>query len=180
MQVVRVAAMLGLFLAVSSAFAHVTLAQPAALSGTTYRAALGVGHGCDGFSTTALKVSMPAGFRDARPMPKPGWTVVVRRSALQEPYDDHGKRVTEGVSEITWTATSRDNWLPDAYFDEFVFRGRVVAKAGPMWFKVIQTCEQGNRQWVDVPLVNESEHGLKAPAALLDVIDGGSGARHHH
>ena len=78
--------------------------------------------------------------------------------------------VTEGVSEVTWVATSKDSVLPDAQFDEFVFRGRVPKEAGPMWFKVFQGCEKGSTDWAEIPTSGTSTKGLKAPAALLEIL----------
>jgi len=179
MRLLRMAAAVGLSLVFSSSFAHVVLAEPAALAGTSYKAALRVGHGCAGSPTTAIKVLIPAGFKGAKPMPKPGWLLAIARAPLARPYDDHGRAVTEDVSEIVWTAASKDNWLPDAYFDEFVFRGGLAATAGPMWFKVVQTCATGSNQWVEIPAAGQSPHSLAAPAALLDVIGSGASAHQH-
>jgi periplasmic copper chaperone A len=179
MRLLRMAAVVGLSLVYSSSFAHVSLGEPAALAGTTYKAALRVGHGCAGSPTTAIKVLIPAGFKGAKPMPKPGWMLTVTKAPLARPYDDHGRTVTEDVAEIVWTAASKDNWLPDAYFDEFVFRGGLPAVAGPMWFKVVQSCETGSNQWVQIPADGQSPHSLASPAALLDVIGSGAGAHAH-
>lgn len=156
------------------AFSHVVLSDQAALAGTSYRATLRVGHGCEGSPTTAIKVIMPTGFRGAKPMPKAGWVLSVTLGKLDKPYDDHGKPVTEGVTAITWTAASKDNWLPDAWYDEFVLRGSLPGEAGPMWFKVLQTCEKGGTNWVEVPTSGTSTQGLKSPAALLEIIESGA------
>jgi uncharacterized protein YcnI len=162
-------------------FSHVVLGEPAALAGTSYRAALRVGHGCGESPTTAIRVWMPAGFRGAKPMPKPGWQLSITKVALDQAqaYGSHGRQVTEDVSEITWTATSQASWLPDAHFDEFVFRGSLAPVAGPMWFKVVQTCAKGSNQWVEVPEKGGNAHDLQWPAALLDVIESGSAAHQH-
>jgi periplasmic copper chaperone A len=87
--------------------AHVTLAEPQVLAGAGYKAVLRVGHGCEGSATHTLKVLLPAGFRGAKPMPKPGWALRIRRDTLAEPYESHGRRVTEDVVEITWQAATR-------------------------------------------------------------------------
>jgi periplasmic copper chaperone A len=100
-------------------------------------------------------------------------------SKLAKPYDDHGKQVTEGVTEITWTASSKDYWLQDAWFDEFVLRGSLPREAGPMWFKVMQTCEKGSIDWAEVPASGSSTKGLKFPAALLEIIESGAMAHQH-
>ncbi len=170
---------LGLGLPASHSFAHVVLAEPAALANTSYRATLRVGHGCDGASTTAIRVTLPAGFRGAKPMPKAGWILSVKSAKLGQPYEDHGKPVTEDVSEISWTAASRDNWLPDAYYDEFVLRGLPV-QAGAMWFKVLQTCDKGSTDWAQVPAAGMSADGLKTPAALLEIIPSEKAGAHQH
>ena len=151
-------------------FAHVVLDEPAALAGRGYKAALRIGHGCDGAPTTAVKVLIPAGLRGAKPMPKPGWVIATRVDKLAKPYDDHGRLVREDVTEISWTAASRERWLPDAHFDEFVLRGGLPAEAGPIWFKVLQTCEKGSLDWSQLPASGTSTQGLKTPAALLEII----------
>ncbi|MBK6387090.1 MAG: DUF1775 domain-containing protein [Rhodoferax sp.] len=62
MRVTHVALALGLAFSVSSSFSHVVLADQAALAGTSYRATLRVGHGCDGSPVTAVRVTIPSRF----------------------------------------------------------------------------------------------------------------------
>jgi uncharacterized protein YcnI len=164
----------------TASFAHVTLQDGAAAANASYRATLRVGHGCDGSSTTGIQVTIPAGFNGAQPMVKPGWTVSTRVGKLAEPYEMHGTKVTEGILEITWTANGAENALPDAYYDEFVLRGTTPKKPGPVWFNVVQTCEKGSTAWVEVPGSSTSTHGLKFPAALLEVLDVQSSGVHSH
>ena len=175
----KVCFLLATLLASPVGFAHVVLLEPAALAGQSYRAAFRVGHGCEGEPTQAIQVSLPAGFQGANPMPKAGWALLVNRTRLDKPYTDHGRKVEEDVSEITWTATSPEHALPEAHYDEFVLRGNLPAKAGPLWFKVVQTCSKGVNPWVEVPASGTSTKGLKFPAALLDVIES-SAAGHQH
>lgn len=155
----------------AASFAHIVLQDGAAAAGASYRAVLRVGHGCEGTATTGLTVTIPAGFNGAQPMPKPGWTVTTRVGTLAQSYESHGKTFTEGVLEISWTAKGAENALPDAFYDEFVLRGNTPAKPGPLWFKVVQTCEKGSNAWVEVPASGTSTKGLKSPAALLEVLD---------
>jgi periplasmic copper chaperone A len=150
----------------TQAGAHVTLEQPAAPAGKAYKAVLRVGHGCEGTATHTLSVLVPEGFRAAKPMPKPGWTITVER---------------EPVLRITWQAVSREAWLPDAHYDEFVLRGQTPAQTGALWFKVRQVCEKGQNDWAEVPATGTSTKGLKAPAALLEVTAAEAApAPHHH
>ena len=166
----------------SAVFAHVTLEDKAALAGTSYKAILKVGHGCEGSPTTAMRVTIPAGFMGAKPMPKAGWKLDVKTAKLAVPYDSYGKQITEDVSEITWTATSKDSYLPEAYYDEFVLRGGLpnkVAEGAVMWFKVLQTCEKGANDWSQIPAAGVDAHSLKFPAALLEIIPSGTAGHQH-
>lgn len=162
-----------------SAFAHVVLAEPKAVAGSYYKATLRVGHGCSGSSTNGLVVQVPAGFQAAKPQPKVGWVVATRKAKLSTPYNSHGKTVTDDVVELRWTAASKDAVLPDDQFEEFAFLGRLPDQAGPMWVKVLQTCENGQNDWSEIPAGGTSTRGLKSPAALLNVQPI-SAHEHHH
>jgi periplasmic copper chaperone A len=165
--------------ATSSSFAHVVLAEPTAQANTSYRATFRVGHGCEGSPITAIKVTIPAGFRGAKPMPKAGWALSTKVEKLAKPYTSYGKEVTQGVTEVSWTATSKDHWLQDAHYDEFVLRGTAQGEVGPIWFAVLQTCEVGSLNWADVPATGISTKGMKTPAALLEIVKSDSAAHHH-
>jgi periplasmic copper chaperone A len=164
----------------TASFSHVTLQDPVAAAGTGYRAVLRVGHGCAGSATTGITVTIPAGFNGAQPLVKPGWATAVRTGALAVPYQMHGTSFTEGVLEISWTAKTAADALPDAFYDEFVLRGTTPKTPGPLWFKVVQTCESGTTAWVEVPAKGTHAHDLKAPAALLEVIDVQATGEHAH
>lgn len=151
------------------ALAHVGLESKAALAGSAYKAVFQVGHGCEGSATTGIAVRIPAGFQGAKPYQKEGWTVTVQREKLATPYDSHGKPVAEDVSRVSWTANSPDAALQDANFGEFMLRGKLPETAGPLWFKVLQTCEKGSSDWSEMPAAGASPRGLKSPAVLLDV-----------
>lgn len=169
-----------LFAGASSAFSHIVLQDGAAAAGSSYRATLRVGHGCEGAATTGIAVSIPAGFNGAQPMPKVGWTVRTVSGELAQPYTAHGKTFADGVVEISWTANTAADALPSEFYDEFVLRGTTPTKPGPLWFKVVQTCTQGKNAWVEVPATGTSTKGLKSPAALLDVLDIQQRGGHQH
>ena len=140
-------------LAASAAvFAHVSLEEPRGEAGRPYRAVLRIGHGCDKAATTSVTARLPAGFQASKPEPKPGWTVSLQGDTA------------------TWTAATKEAALPDGQRGEFVVTGTLPRAAGPLWFKVLQTCEQGSLDWSQVPAEGTSTAGLKAPAALLQVL----------
>jgi uncharacterized protein YcnI len=175
----KVIAALAIATSASAVFGHVVLEDQTALAGRSYKAVLKVGHGCAGSPTTAMHVTIPAGFMGAKPMPKAGWKLDVKTAKLAVPYDSYGKQVTEDVSEITWTAASKDSYLPDGYYDEFVLRGGLPKKDGAMWFKVLQTCDKGSNDWSQIPAAGVDAHNLKSPAALLEIIPSGTVGHQH-
>lgn len=157
----------------NAAFSHVVLEQQTASVGESYRAVFRVGHGCDGLATTGITVQIPPGVQGAKPMPKAGWNLTVRKDQLAMPYNSHGKQINEDVTEVSWTASSPAFGLPEAFYDEFVLRAGLPASAGPLWFKVIQDCKDGDKTgrnaWTQVPAEGSSTKGLKTPAVLLQV-----------
>ncbi len=60
----KIIAACALLAGANASFAHVVLGDPAALAGTSYRA--------------ALRVTLPDGFMGAKPMPKAGWVLSVK------------------------------------------------------------------------------------------------------
>ena len=164
---------------VQTATAHIVLSEPKAVAGSYYKATLRVGHGCNGAATTGLNVQVPAGFQGAKPQPKAGWNIATRKAKLSKPYNSHGKTVTDDVVELRWSAGSQEAHLPDDQFDEFAFMGRLPDQAGPLWVKVLQTCENGQSDWSEIPASGTSTRGLKLPAALLDVQPAPAHEHHH-
>lgn len=163
----------------SVARAHVSLETQQAQAGAAYKAMLRLGRVCCGSATHTLSVSLPAGFRGARPMPKSGWVLSVQKAPLAQPYNSHGRQVTEDAVEITRKTASREAWLADADYDEFVPCGQALQVVGPVWFKVQQLCEQGQWGWFEMPATGTSTRGLKAPAAVLEVLPAAQAGHAH-
>ena len=183
MNTLKIIAISALLLCQNTSFSHVVLEQQTANVGESYRAVFRVGHGCDGLPTTGITAQIPPGVQGAKPMPKAGWALTVRKEKLATPYNSHGKQITEDVAEVSWTALSPEAALPEAFYDEFVLRAALPASAGPLWFKVIQDCKLGDKlgrnAWTQVPAEGISMKGLKSPAALLQVQGKGESAHQH-
>jgi periplasmic copper chaperone A len=165
-------------LACAAAQAHVVLEYQVAPAASSYKATFKVGHGCGASPTRQIAVSIPAGVRGAKPMPKPGWSLEVVREKLAQPYTDHGRTVTEDVTRITWTAKTKEDQLPGNYYDEFVLSARLPAKEGALYWPVAQVCEEGRTDWAEVPRPGQKLSDLKSPAALLEVLPSGGGHSH--
>ncbi|MDN3922733.1 YcnI family copper-binding membrane protein [Roseateles violae] len=163
-----------------SARAHIVLEQPSAEAGSAYKAVFKVGHGCEGSATRHITVRLPEGFRGAKPVPKPGWTLSLRMAPLAQPYESHGRRIEQDLAEVTWTANSEADQLQDAWYDEFQLRGTLPEQPGELWFKLRQVCAQGETDWAEIPAAGASSKGLKAPAARLNVTARTAEAGHAH
>ncbi|WP_315779537.1 DUF1775 domain-containing protein [Bradyrhizobium sp. SZCCHNR2011] len=146
--------------------AHVVLDKPEARIGKTFKAVLAVPHGCEGAATVRLTVQVPEGLIAIKPMPKPGWTIDVKKGAYARAYKFmHGADLSEGVKEISWSGR-----LEDGFYDEFTFTGFVADtfKAGDVLpIPAIQDCEKGTAKWVEIAAPGQDPHALKYPAPLL-------------
>lgn len=148
--------------------AHVTLERDQAPSGSYYKAVLQVPHGCKGSPTLVVRVRLPEGVINAKPQPKPGWTLKITRTRLAQPIDiGHGNVATERVSEIAWSGGP----LPDDQFDEF----RIVMKLPDrpdtmLYLPVVQECKDGVQRWIEIPEAGRPAGELKEPAPGLRLL----------
>lgn len=151
------------------AFAHITLETQQAAPGAGYKAVFRVPHGCDGAATTGLRIQIPEGFIDAKPMPHAGWTIATKAGAYAKTYKLYGADVKSGVTEIDFTGGN----LPDAYYDEFVVAGTLADSFKPgdvVYFPVIQECGTAAERWIELPAAGQTIDELKRPAPHLDIV----------
>lgn len=156
-------------LVATGAFAHVTLEQGQANAGSSYKAVLRVPHGCDGAATTKVTVRVPEGMFAVKPKPVAGWELSTVIGPYAKSYDNHGTALTEGVTEITWSGGN----LPDAWYEEFIFRGSLAGDLpeGPLYFPVVQECENGAfERWIEIPEAGHDAHDLPMPAPVLNIV----------
>lgn len=148
------------------AHAHVTLAEPEANAGQSYKGVLRIGHGCEGTPTISLSVEIPDGVVAVKPMPKAGWTLQTEQGAYPEAVTIHGRKLTSGVRRITWSGGR----VLDSEYDEFVFVSQLAPNASrPVYLPVVQACEKGEHRWVDIPKAGQNPRDLAAPAPVLRV-----------
>lgn len=152
-----------------AALAHVTLETKEAPAGSTYKAVLRVPHGCDGAATTAIRVRIPEGVVAVKPMPKPGWELTTTEGRYAQAYEYRGQTLTEGVTEIAWSGGN----LPDAWYDEFVFRAQLPDEAPGtvIHFPVVQECEEGVHRWIEIPEAGRSADDYEEPAPGVTLTD---------
>lgn len=169
-----------LMLLASTTRAHVTLEYPVATAGQSYKATFKIGHGCGASPTRVVEVDMPAGVREAKPMPKSGWALEVVREKLAQPYTSHGRSVTEDTTRIRWTARTEADMLQSQHYDEFVLVGSLPQQPGMLYWPVRQICPQGQLEWTEVPAKGQKWTDLKSPAAELELMPAAGHNAHNH
>lgn len=76
--------------------------------------------------------------------------------------------MTEGVTEIVWTGE-----LPDAFYDEFVFRAMLTTDLKPdaeLYFPVVQECANGTERWIEIPAAGQDSDSLDTPAPGVKLL----------
>lgn len=153
--------------------AHVTLESKEAPPGSSYKAVLRVGHGCEGNPTTVMRVQIPDGVIAVKPMPKPGWELETVKDKYDRPYDYYGSELTEGVRQIEWSGGR----LRDDFYDEFVFVARLsdFEPGTVLHFPTVQECAGAVHRWIEIPAAGQDPDELEEPAPQLTIIDDPAG-----
>jgi uncharacterized protein YcnI len=149
-----------LALCATPAAAHVVLANPVSTPGAYYVAAFRVGHSCGvGQTTTALTIQLPPGVTSAKAQPKAGWAF------------------EQAEGQVTWKGR-----LLESEFDEFAILVRLPTDAaGPIYFPAVQTCDGGERRWVEIPDPGQPWTSKPSPAPVVTVdAPAQPAAQHQH
>ncbi|MFH9608582.1 YcnI family protein [Streptomyces sp. NPDC017448] len=134
----------------------------------------------DQASTVKLEVNFPADhpLSSVTPQAVPGWKITIDRSKLDKPLEVHGKKITEAVSKVTWTAD--DGEIAPGYFQQFpVSVGALPEDADQLVFKAIQTYDNKEVvRWIEEPKAGGEEPDSPAPVLKLTAAseDGHGGA----
>jgi uncharacterized protein YcnI len=156
-----------------TASAHVSVKPSSTAAGSSSILDFGIGHGCDGSSTTKITIQIPEGIASAKPVVDAAWTIETVTEPIAEtpgtPAAGHGA-ATERVSEISFTAKEP---LPDAYYDTVSVRVGLPEDAvgQTIYFPVVQTCETGETAWIQIPAEGQDGEELDAPAPGLTVTE---------
>ncbi|MER5941265.1 YcnI family protein [Streptomyces sp. NPDC001928] len=129
----------------------------------------------DDASTTKLEVSFPTDHPLASVMPEavPGWKAEVTKSTLDKPLEMHGKKITEAVTKVTWTAEGKG--IQPGFFQKFPLSvGTLPEDTDELVFKAIQT--YSNKEvvrWIEVPQEGQDEPENPAPVLALSAAEEG-------
>ncbi|WP_030938730.1 YcnI family protein [Streptomyces sp. NRRL S-646] len=123
----------------------------------------------DDTSTTKLEVTFPTDHPLASALPEPmdGWKIEVTKSKLAKPLEVHGKKISEAVSKITWTADGKG--IEPGYFEKFpVSVGALPEDADELTFKALQTySDKEVVRWIEVQKDGAEEPENPAPVLPL-------------
>jgi periplasmic copper chaperone A len=133
----------------------------------------------DNASTVKLEVSLPSRYplASVMPQPVPGWKAEVTKTKLAEPLDMHGRKITEAVSKVTWTADGAK--IGPGEFQQFPLSiGQLPEDTDSLVFKAIQTYDNKEVvRWIEEAQEGAPEPEAPAPVLTLsDAKDDGHGA----
>ena len=150
------------------ASAHVTISASTTAAGAFTVLTVSVPHGCDGSSTTEVAIQIPEQINAVTPTRNPLWEVDKQVEQLDPPVTDaHGNEITERVATVTYTAITP---LPEGYRDAFELSLQLPEQEGEtLVFPTIQTCEQGESAWIEVPEDGQDPEELELPAPSVTV-----------
>ncbi|WP_369046428.1 YcnI family protein [Sinomonas sp. P10A9] len=160
----------GLLLAAAgAASAHVGIDPTSTAAGSSTLLTLAIPHGCGDSPTTKLTISLPAEIADATPTVNPNWTVEKVTQKLDTPQKTaDGATITQRTGQIVYTAKTP---LDPHQRDTFVLSLKLPADAAgrSLYFPTLQTCEQGQTDWKEIPAAGQDHDSLKAPAPSITV-----------
>ncbi|MGO3146428.1 MAG: YcnI family copper-binding membrane protein [Leucobacter sp.] len=163
----------------AAAQAHVGISTPTPAAGTHSIVTVSVPHGCGHSPTTKVAIQMPDDINSVTPTRNSFYDVEAVTETLDPAIEDsHGNPITERVSEVIYTANTP---LPSAQRDAFELSLQLPEDAAgeTLYFPVVQTCEEGESAWVQLPAEGQDPHELELPAPAIAVV-AASDAGHGH
>lgn len=162
----------------SPAGAHVTVTPSTTAAGAHAVLQFSVGHGCGNSPTTRITIRIPAQITAVTPTRTALWKVAKQTETVDPPaVDSHGNTIVQRVASVTF---STETPLPDGYREVFELAVQLPEASGTkLAFPTIQTCEQGESAWIEVPQDGRNVEELELPAPSF-TISGPADGTHHH
>lgn len=148
----------GVSLISAAAEAHLAVSTGPAFANKSQEVSFGVGHGCSGSDTYAIRLEIPAGVTSVRPMNSDFGATTVEKDGA------------DNVTAITWQKAPEDALDADTNYYKLTVRMKVPDKPfSQLYFKALQTCRDANGalttvDWKALP----GEMG--EPAAALTIV----------
>jgi periplasmic copper chaperone A len=142
-------ATVGVLLLAGTASAHIDPTPAAIEAGAAVTVGFGVEHGCDGSPTIQVQIQIPDGVSDAQPVDQEGWT-----ASTSDGADGQVVTFADGLLD------------PDTPAD-FTIAFTAPTTAGTINFPIVQTCEVGQLDWIEIAVEGQEEPEHPAPAVLV-------------
>jgi periplasmic copper chaperone A len=156
---------------VGTASAHVTVSSPNAAPGGVGEITFTVPNEKDTARTVSLKVQLPkeTPFASVSVRPVPGWTATTSTSPINPPLtDDDGNKVSEAVTEVTWTAAAGAGLGRGEYQTFSITAGPLPKNASSLTFPAVQGYDDGTTvAWIDPTVAGQPEPEHPAPVLTL-------------
>jgi periplasmic copper chaperone A len=133
----------------------------------------------DDAATIKVDVKLPPGFVSAAWESTPGWSVRAVKQKLSKPIQTDDGPIDEQISEIVWTASSKNTGIQPGEFRDFPLSVLIPGKAGQtLTFKALQTYSNGSVvRWIGAPGSEEPAPQVKLTSASTSgAAASGSGA----
>ncbi|MGY1813412.1 YcnI family copper-binding membrane protein [Blastococcus sp. SYSU D00820] len=159
------------------ASAHVRVSSADAAPGGYGELVFRVPNESDTASTVSLRVQVPADtpLASVSVKPIPGWTATTTTGPIDPPVEVHGTEVTEGVTEITWTAEPGQGIAPGQY-QTFAISAGPIPEVDSISFPAVQTYDDGMEQaWIEPTVEGQEEPQYPAPVLTLSGDAGAHG-----
>lgn len=153
------------------ASAHVGVKADSTDAGSRAIVTFGFGHGCGDSPTTSLAIQIPEEFTSVTPVFAPGWTIEKQMEPLETPVSDgHGGEITERVKTVVFTA---DEPIENGLYAMVSLRMALPEDAAgeTIFFPVVQSCEEGENAWIEIPEEGQDPHDLDSPAPGLKITE---------
>lgn len=165
----------GVLAAAGAAFAHVTVHPESCTKGATDGVlTFRVPNEENTASTTEVQVFLPTDHPVLGVLvtPEEGWTAKVTTIKLKTPITTDDGKITDAVSEITWSGGR----IGSGEYEDFdVAFGQLPDDTDRLAFKTLQTYSDGNVvRWIETPQAGQDEPENPAPTLKLTAGGGGS------
>lgn len=172
------ALIVSLFGFASPASAHVTVTPSTTAAGAHAVLQFSVGHGCEDSPTTKITIQIPAQITSVTPTRTALWQIDKQTETVDPPaVDPHGNKIVQRVASVTFSTQTP---LPDGYREVFELTVQLPeTQATKLVFPTIQTCQQGESAWIEVPQDGQNVAELELPAPSFTTSEPGQGTAHH-
>jgi uncharacterized protein YcnI len=160
------------------ASAHVDLKGDTTAAGSSSLLTFSFSHGCDGSATTGIAISIPDEIESVSPGMNYGWTVEKITDDSATPVADEAHGEGGRVTEVVYTAKEP---VADGFYDSLVLKVALPegAEGETIYFPTIQTCEDGETAWIEIPTEGQDEDDLESPAPSITVTEAEEGGDGH-